>query len=94
MPHYDGASSSGVGKGYIEKPAIVRKGSGKPAALALRAACSGLKIKDGKQTVLVPGTTGITHSTEDHQGQDKHLFFYGPYCCPPHPFPRAPKLNG
>ena len=34
MPHYDGASSSGVGKGYIEKPAAIRKG--------LRAVCSGL----------------------------------------------------
>ena len=33
MPHYDGASSSGVGKGYLEKPAAV---------MALRAACSGL----------------------------------------------------
>ena len=39
-PHYDGASSSGVGKGYLEKPA---------AAMALRAACSGLQIQDSKQ---------------------------------------------
>ena len=31
--HYDGASSSGVGKGYMEEPAVV---------MALRAACSGL----------------------------------------------------
>ena len=33
MPHYDDASSSGLGNGYLGKPA---------AAMALRAACSGL----------------------------------------------------
>ena len=31
MIHYDGAtSSSRAGKGYLEKPAAVRKGSSKP----------------------------------------------------------------
>ena len=30
MSHCDGASSSGVGKGYVEKPAAVRRGSGRP----------------------------------------------------------------
>ena len=30
MPHYDSASLSRVGNGYLEKPAVARKGSGKP----------------------------------------------------------------
>ena len=41
MPPYDGASSSGVGKCCLEKPA---------AAMALRATCSGLQTQDYKQT--------------------------------------------
>ena len=49
IPHYDSASLSEAGKGCIEKPAAVRKGSGKAAAMALRAACSGIKIQDSKQ---------------------------------------------
>ena len=32
-------------KGYIEKPAAIRKGNGKAAAMALRAACSGIQNK-------------------------------------------------
>ena len=40
MPHYDSPGLSEVGKGYLEKSA---------AAMALRAACSGIKIQDSKQ---------------------------------------------
>ena len=50
IPHYESAGLSEAGKGYIEKPAAVRKGSGKAAAMALRAACSGIEIQDSKQT--------------------------------------------
>ena len=45
IPHYDGASLSGVGKGYLEKPA---------AAMALRAACSGLSNKTNNDMQLKP----------------------------------------
>ena len=51
MPYYDCASWSRVGKGYIERPVAAPKarGSGTGAAMALRAACSWLQIKESKQ---------------------------------------------
>ena len=48
MPHYDGVSSSGVGKGYLEKPAAVRKGSGKPWPFGLHVAGYRYKIQNKK----------------------------------------------
>ena len=53
-PRSDSAGLSGVGKGYIEKPADVRRGSGKAAAMALRAVCSGIGIQDSNQNKTVP----------------------------------------
>ena len=54
------ASWSGVGKGYLEKPAVVREGNGKPLPWPSgpHVACSGLQIKD-KQTKCSPLRRGL-----------------------------------
>ena len=57
-PHYNRASWFGVGKVILEKPAAVRRGSSKAAAMALRAACSGIKIQDSKQNKTNRGEMG------------------------------------
>ena len=50
-PHYDCAGWSGVRKGFMYKnPSLSARGSGKAAAMALRAPSSGIQIKDNKQT--------------------------------------------
>ena len=73
MPHYDSASLSEAGKGYIEKP----------AAMALRAARSGIEIQDSKQNTKIQvllhrspmGATGFSSALDLISTSGNHSIF-------------------
>ena len=53
-------------KKCIKIPPLSVRGSGKAAAMALRAPCNGIQIKDNKQTKTTMGYTGASLSPPSH----------------------------